>query len=69
VSLPITIQPPPSPRPPGSPWAFAEAAPFLGVSKRHLFRLADQNKVRTIRIGRRRLLPDSEVLRLAREGC
>jgi hypothetical protein len=31
--------------------------------------LADLGKVRTLRLGRRRLIADSEVQRLAREGC
>jgi excisionase family DNA binding protein len=56
-------------RPPGSPWPLDDAAAFLSVSARHLLRLADLGKVRTIRIGRRRLVPDAEVHRLAREGC
>lgn len=57
------------PRAPGSPWPIADAAQFLNVSTRHLHRLIDANKVRSIRIGRRRLLPDSEIQRLASEGC
>lgn len=60
---------PPDLRPPGAPWPLAEAAEFLGISKRHLHRLLDARKVRSIRIGRRRLLTDDEVRRLAREGC
>jgi excisionase family DNA binding protein len=59
----------PSPRPSGAPWAFADAAQFLSVSLRHLIRLADANKVKSIRFGRRRMIPDSEVQRLASEGC
>jgi len=55
--------------PAGSPWPFAEAARYLGVSVRHLHRLADLERVRTIRLGRRRLVPDGEVQRLARDGC
>jgi hypothetical protein len=39
------------------------------VSTRHLIRLIDASKVKSIQIGRRRLIPDSEVQRLAREGC
>ena len=46
-----------------------DAARFLGVSKRHLIRLADLAKVKTISLGRRRLLPDSEIQRLATGGC
>jgi excisionase family DNA binding protein len=62
---------PPDPieaRPTGAPWPFAEAAAYLSVSLRHLVRLADAEKVKTIRLGRRRMIPDSEVRRLATEG-
>jgi hypothetical protein len=41
----------------------------LGVSVRLLHRLAGLDRVRTIRLGRRRLVPDKEVQRLARDGC
>lgn len=58
-----------TPRPPGAPWPISEPANFLAVSARHLFRLIDTGKVRSLRIGRRRLVPDSEVQRLARDGC
>lgn len=61
--IPTTI------RPMGAPWPFADAALYLSVSLRHLVRLADANKVTTIRLGRRRLIPDGEVKRLASEGC
>ena len=56
-------------RPDGAPWPFREAAAYLCISVRHLIRLADQNKVRTIRLGRRRLVAHEEVRRLATEGC
>jgi excisionase family DNA binding protein len=56
-------------RTPGSPWPIPEAAAFLTVSERHLYRLLDARKVRSVRLGRRRLIPDDEVRRLAREGC
>lgn len=59
----------PPARAPGSPWSINDAAQFLHVSTRHLHRLLDANKVRSLRLGRRRLLPDAEVQRLAREGC
>lgn len=52
-----------------SPRSFPDAAEFLRVSVRHLQRLADAGRVRTIRLGRRRLLPADEVERLARDGC
>lgn len=67
----LTPVPPPRPtgRPDGSPWPFPDAARFLAVSLRHLTRLADANKVKTIRFGRRRMVADAEVKRLAAEGC
>ena len=61
--------PAPPARTPGSPWSIPEAAAFLTVSERHLYRLLDARKVRSVRLGRRRLIPDDEVRRLAREGC
>ena len=68
MSSPVTIRPT-STRPAGSPWPIADAAAFLTISGRHLHRLLDAGKVRSVRLGRRRLIPDSEVQRLAREGC
>jgi excisionase family DNA binding protein len=56
-------------RPPGAPWSIANAATFLGVSPRHLHRLLASSKVKSVRIGRRRLIPASEVERLAQQGC
>lgn len=63
----LTTNPPT--RSPGSPWSIQDAAQFLNVSKRHIHRLLDANKVRSLRLGRRRLIPDAEVQRLARDGC
>lgn len=60
---------PPPPVESGSPWSIPDAAEFLGISPRHLYRLLDANKVKSVRLGRRRLIPDHEVQRLAREGC
>lgn len=65
---PTQPSPPPA-RPPGSPWPIPAAAAFLTVSTRHLHRLLDAGKVRSVRLGRRRLIPDDEVRRLARDGC
>jgi excisionase family DNA binding protein len=62
------IAPLPTSRRPGAPWTFEDAATHLQISDRHLRRLADDDKVRTIRLGRRRLLPDTEVQRIAEEG-
>lgn len=55
------IDPPP-------PRGMAETAEHLGVSLRHLERLADAGKVRTIKIGRRRFVPHDELSRICREG-
>ncbi|MDY3560225.1 excisionase family DNA-binding protein [Gemmata sp. JC673] len=69
------MNPPPSTSPgapsraPGSPWPLDEAAAYLHISARHLQRLIDASKVRSVRLGRRRLIPDAEVQRLARNGC
>lgn len=68
----LTSDPPvpnPPARAPGSPWSINDAAQFLTVSTRHIHRLLDAKKVRSLRLGRRRLIPDAEVQRLAREGC
>lgn len=69
MSVPNNTPDPAPARPPGSPWPVPEAARFLGVSERHLYRLIDANKVRSLRIGRRRLIPAAEVERLATRGC
>ena len=62
-------QPPQPTRQPGSPWSISAAASFLAISSRHLIRLIDSRKVKSIVLGQRRLLPDAEVQRLAAEGC
>ena len=53
----------------GAPWRMAEVAAFLGLSVRTIYRLADAGQVRTVTFGRRRLVPDVEVRRLATEGA
>lgn len=55
-------------RPMGAPWTLRQAADYLGVSERHLARLEAAKLVRVIRLGRRVLVPDAEVQRLATEG-
>lgn len=51
---------------PGQPWSLPEAARHLGVSVRTLTRLEKRGKLRLIReIGRRVMVPDAEVQRLA----
>lgn len=57
-----------APHSPGSPWHLLDASRFLGVSHRHLVRLIDAGKVKTIRFGRRVFLTDAEVKRLATKG-
>ena len=50
------------------PWPVVVAAEHLGVSARTLDRARVAGQVRTITIGRRRLIPGDEVRRLAAEG-
>lgn len=64
-----TIVPPATARPAGALWELPAAAGFLCVSARHLQRQIAADKLGSVRIGRRRLLPDEEVQRLARDGC
>lgn len=54
-------------RPAGKPWCVTEAAEFLGVSARTLWRMIDSQKVRVARVARRVLIPDQELRRLAGE--
>jgi excisionase family DNA binding protein len=59
-------------RAPGRPWSLADAAEFLGVSQRTLTRLAEDGRLRLVRIGVGRgrvLVPDAEVQRLAQRGA
>lgn len=51
----------------GKPWGVPQAAEFLGISSRTLWRLIDARDVKVTRLGRRVLVPDSEVRRLAGE--
>jgi len=55
-------------RPDGKPWQVGEASLFLHVSAAHLRRLVAGGKVRSIRLGRRVLIPDVELRRVAAEG-
>jgi len=64
-----TVTPSTAGRPAGAPWPIPDAASYLAVSMRHLIRLIDAGKVRSIRLGRRVLIPADEIARLAREGC
>jgi excisionase family DNA binding protein len=66
--MPHPVPPANRTRPPGAPWPLDEAAEFLHVSKRHLNRLIDGRKAKALRLGRRVMLADSEVRRLAEQG-
>ena len=57
-----------SAHPAGAPWSIQEAAAYLAISTRHLHRLLDAGRVRSVRIGRRVLIPDAELKRLAEHG-
>jgi excisionase family DNA binding protein len=52
----------------GAPWSIQDAATYLTISMRHLHRLLDAGRVRSVRIGRRVLIPDAEIKRLAEHG-
>jgi excisionase family DNA binding protein len=65
----VTPFQPVSTRRDGSPWSIGDASAYLGVSPRHLIRLMERDAILSIRLGRRRLIPDKEVQRLANEGC
>jgi excisionase family DNA binding protein len=57
-----------STRPAGAPWTIRDAAAYLGVSARHLARLIEMDRIRAIRIGRRVMISDAELRRVAQEG-
>jgi len=46
-----------------------EAARMLGISEGLVIKMGRLGKIKTIHIGRRRLVPRSEIERLLREGC
>lgn len=56
------------PRHPGEPWEITEAARHLHISDRHLRRLIGIGRVKSIRLGRRIMIADDELRRVAREG-
>jgi excisionase family DNA binding protein len=56
------------PRPAGKPWPLAEAAAFLGVSEKTITRAIADERLRAAKFGRRVLIPDSEVRRVAESG-
>lgn len=65
---PVTVPVTGAPRPTGPPWTIPDAAAFMRVSPRHFATLIAKRQVRVIRLGRRVLVPDDEMARLAREG-
>jgi excisionase family DNA binding protein len=56
------------PHAPGAPWSVQSAAAYLGISERHLIYLCDAETIRSFRIGRRRLIADAELRRIAEGG-
>ncbi len=63
------FDPPVSPRPKGKPWPVAEFASHFSCTTKHARFLMDTGKVVFIRVGkRRRMVPDTEVKRLEKEG-
>jgi hypothetical protein len=58
----------PDDHPAGAPWAVRDAARFLNISERNLHRLLVSKKVKSILIGRRRLVPDEIVRQVAANG-
>lgn len=61
-------QPRARPREPGAPWSVREVAAFLRVSERFLFDYIRTGAVRCIPMGAKRLIPDSEVSKIAEHG-
>jgi len=71
MSLPLTssFKPAPAPaREPGRPWSYAEAAEFLGVCTATVARACRDARIKSVAFGRRRLIPDAELRRVAAEG-
>ena len=59
---------PPGERGPGRPWSYPEAAEFLGVCEATVARACRDARIKAVAFGRRRLIPDDELRRVAREG-
>lgn len=49
-------------------YSMAESAHIIGVSRPHLYNLACRGELRTVMVGNRRLVPRSEIERLAGAG-
>jgi excisionase family DNA binding protein len=54
--------------PPPSLWSIRDAAAHLAVSERTIHDHIKRGRIRTVLIGRRRLVPATEVLRIAEHG-
>ena len=63
---PTTFQAPA--RLPGQPWDFDSAAAYLSVCRKTLERYARLKQIAVIRLGRRVLIADAELARVARTG-
>jgi excisionase family DNA binding protein len=49
-------------------YSFREGESVLGISRSTFYRLEAANKIKLLRIGRRTLIPASEIERLLKEG-
>jgi excisionase family DNA binding protein len=65
----LTQQAPEANHLPGQPWTVKEVANYLKISQSTVFSMLNDGRIRSITISRRRFIPDSEVKRLAEEGC
>jgi hypothetical protein len=65
--LQVTSELPPA-REPGRPWSYAAAAEFLGVCPATVARACRGGRIASVALGRRKLIPDHELRRVAREG-
>src|SRR4051794_17590161 len=52
----------------GAPWSVPDAAAFLSISAQALEKMLQRGQCRGIKLGRRRLITDAELQRLAQEG-
>lgn len=70
MSRPSSLFKPTEPKPhePGLPWSLAAAAKRLGVSEGLLRKAKKNGTLRTISFGRRVMVPDDELERVARCG-
>lgn len=50
-------------------WRVGDFCAAVGISRSHLYQLMKQEKIRTVTLGGRRLIPDSERARLLGEAA